>query len=77
LRQIRLCVKKIGRASPAIGNPRVVAVAKKLREGAGPREIGPILTAAPASPRNDFEVSAPARRFVRDCAARVRHNHAQ
>ncbi|MEU2174555.1 galactokinase [Nocardia sp. NPDC019219] len=41
-------------------NARVLAVAEKLREGADPRGIGPILTAGHASLRDDFEVSTPA-----------------
>ncbi|WP_433711197.1 galactokinase [Nocardia sp. CA-084685] len=41
-------------------NARVLAVAEKLRGGADPREIGPILTAAHESLRDDFEVSTPA-----------------
>ncbi|MGW4772065.1 galactokinase [Nocardia sp. NPDC004278] len=41
-------------------NARVLTVAKKLRAGADPREIGPILTAAHASLRDDFAVSTPA-----------------
>ncbi|MFX0575382.1 galactokinase [Nocardia nepalensis] len=41
-------------------NARVLTVAEKLREGADPRDIGPILTAAHESLRDDFEVSTPA-----------------
>ncbi|MEV6321296.1 galactokinase [Nocardia sp. NPDC051787] len=41
-------------------NARVLAVAEKLRDGADPRCIGPILTAGHASLRDDFEVSTPA-----------------
>ncbi|MEU2257594.1 galactokinase [Nocardia xishanensis] len=41
-------------------NARVVAVAEKLRQGADPREIGPILVAGHASLRDDFEVSTAA-----------------
>ncbi|MEU7628593.1 galactokinase [Nocardia sp. NPDC049220] len=41
-------------------NARVLAVAEKLRRGADPREIGPILTAGHVSLRDDFEVSTPA-----------------
>src|SRR5690606_30247768 len=41
-------------------NARVAAVAARLRAGADPREIGPILTEGHASLRDDFEVSTPA-----------------
>ncbi|WP_330249854.1 galactokinase [Nocardia sp. NBC_00565] len=41
-------------------NARVLSIAEKLRGGADPRGIGPILTAAHASLRDDFEVSTPA-----------------
>ncbi|WP_433759424.1 hypothetical protein [Nocardia sp. CA-135398] len=41
-------------------NARVLTIAEKLRNGADPREIGPILTAAHESLRDDFEVSTPA-----------------
>ncbi|WP_245673338.1 galactokinase [Nocardia lijiangensis] len=41
-------------------NARVVTVAEKLRQGADPREIGPILVAGHASLRDDFEVSTAA-----------------
>ncbi|MBF6466943.1 galactokinase [Nocardia beijingensis] len=41
-------------------NARVLAVAEKLREGAHPRGIGPILTAGHTSLRDDFEVSTAA-----------------
>lgn len=41
-------------------NARVVRVAEELRSGADPRGIGPILTAAHASLRDDFEVCTPA-----------------
>lgn len=40
-------------------NDRVRTVAGKLRGGADPREIGPVLTAAHESLRDDFEVSTP------------------
>ncbi|MGK8523742.1 galactokinase [Nocardia asteroides] len=41
-------------------NARVLAVAEKLRAGADPRGIGPMLSAGHASLRDDFEVSTPA-----------------
>ncbi len=41
-------------------NARVLRVAEELRSGADPRAIGPLLTAAHASLRDDFEVSTPA-----------------
>ncbi|WP_433576333.1 galactokinase [Nocardia brasiliensis] len=41
-------------------NARVLRVAEELRSGADPRAIGPVLTAAHASLRDDFEVSTPA-----------------
>lgn len=41
-------------------NARVLAVAKKLRAGVDPRDIGPVLTAGHVSLRDDFEVSTPA-----------------
>ncbi|MEU7139901.1 galactokinase [Nocardia sp. NPDC046473] len=41
-------------------NARVLTVAKKLRSGADPRTIGPVLTEGHASLRDDFEVSTPA-----------------
>ncbi|MBH0775630.1 hypothetical protein IT779_04915 [Nocardia sp. NEAU-351] len=41
-------------------NARVLEIAEKLRTGANPRDIGPVLTAAHASLRDDFEVSTPA-----------------
>ncbi|WP_433200800.1 galactokinase [Nocardia sp. CA-107356] len=41
-------------------NARVLLVAEKLRAGADPREIGPILTAAHESLRDDFAVSTSA-----------------
>lgn len=49
-----------GRARHVVSeNARVRQVADKLRDGADPRAIGPILTAGHASLRDDFEVSAP------------------
>ncbi|WP_280429422.1 galactokinase [Nocardia brasiliensis] len=41
-------------------NARVLRVAEELRSGADPRVIGPLLSAAHASLRDDFEVSTPA-----------------
>ncbi|WP_278263482.1 galactokinase [Nocardia sp. AG03] len=41
-------------------NARVRAVAERLRTGADPRVVGPLLTASHASLRDDFEVSTPA-----------------
>ncbi|KAA8888735.1 galactokinase [Nocardia colli] len=41
-------------------NARVLTVAQRLRDGADPRAVGPILTAGHASLRDDFEVSTPA-----------------
>lgn len=41
-------------------NARVATVAQKLRDGADPCVIGPLLTAGHASLRDDFEVSTPA-----------------
>lgn len=49
-------------------NARVLAVAESLRDGADPREIGPVLTAGHASLRDDFEVSTPALDEVVDAA---------
>ncbi|WP_147129791.1 galactokinase, partial [Nocardia ninae] len=40
-------------------NARVLTVAEKLRSGADPRAIGPVLTEGHASLRDDFEVSTP------------------
>lgn len=40
-------------------NARVLAVADALRSGADPRMIGPVLTVAHTSLRDDFEVSTP------------------
>ncbi|WP_280356999.1 galactokinase [Nocardia otitidiscaviarum] len=40
-------------------NARVLAVADALHTGADPRTIGPVLTVAHASLRDDFEVSTP------------------
>ncbi|WP_225724825.1 MULTISPECIES: galactokinase [unclassified Nocardia] len=49
------------RARHVVGeNRRVLAVVEKLRAGADPREIGPLLTATHDSLRDDFEVSTPA-----------------
>ncbi|MGO4615528.1 galactokinase [Nocardia sp. 2YAB30] len=41
-------------------NARVLAIAERLRGGADPRGIGPILTEGHASLRDDFEISTPA-----------------
>ncbi|MET7769616.1 galactokinase [Nocardia sp. NPDC005366] len=41
-------------------NARVLEVAEKLREGADPRAIGPVLSEGHISLRDDFEVSTPA-----------------
>ncbi|ASF12106.1 galactokinase [Nocardia brasiliensis NBRC 14402] len=41
-------------------NARVLRVAEELRSGVDPRVIGPLLSAAHASLRDDFEVSTPA-----------------
>jgi galactokinase len=40
-------------------NERVLEVVDRLRSGADPREIGPMLTASHESLRNDFEVTVP------------------
>lgn len=40
-------------------NARVLAVVRALREGADPREIGPLLTSSHLSLRDDFEVTVP------------------
>ncbi|WP_433665467.1 galactokinase [Nocardia sp. CA-128927] len=49
-------------------NARVLTVAERLRSGADPRTIGPILTAGHASLRDDFEVSTPALDAAADAA---------
>ncbi|WP_405161345.1 galactokinase [Nocardia sp. NBC_01499] len=49
-------------------NARVLSVAKRLRSGADPRAIGPILTEGHASLRDDFEVSTPALDAAADAA---------
>ncbi|MEU0544931.1 galactokinase [Nocardia sp. NPDC005978] len=60
------------RARHVVGeNARVLRVAEKLRAGADPRDIGPILTAGHVSLRDDFEVSAPELDTAVDSALRA------
>ncbi|MFI5501232.1 galactokinase [Nocardia asteroides] len=57
------------RAAHVIGeNARVRAVVGRLRTGADPRAVGPLLTASHRSLRDDFAVSAPALDLAVDAA---------
>ncbi|MEV0684470.1 galactokinase [Nocardia sp. NPDC050378] len=49
-------------------NDRVLDVVSRLRSGADPRAIGPLLTASHRSLRDDFEVSTPALDLAVDAA---------